>query len=96
MISLGSTEIFLDALPGLPDNLNLSPDGNILVSFVSVRIPGEFNPMEYLYQHPLLRKFLLRLLHLIKFPFEIASKLDITFARQFASYVRFCLTHINS
>ena len=38
---IGTSEIFLDGLPGTPDNLSISPDGNIFVGLVSVRIPGE-------------------------------------------------------
>lgn len=55
-VTKGTTEVFLDGLPGTPDNLNLSPEGNILIALVSVRLPGEFDPLEFMFNHPWLRK----------------------------------------
>lgn len=88
----GNTEIFLDGLPGSPDNLNFSPEGNILVALVSVRLPEKFNPLEFSYGHPWIRKLGLRLLHIIKYPFDLATKyVDLPIARQLAAYVRICI-----
>ena len=85
---IGTSEIFLDGLPGTPDNLSISPDGNIFVGLVSVRIPGEFNPNEFMYAHPWLRKIILRIVHLIKFPLDLAATyLDNPIPKQLAYYV---------
>ncbi|XP_046452409.1 adipocyte plasma membrane-associated protein-like [Daphnia pulex] len=84
----GTTEIFLDGLPGTPDNLNLSPEGNILIALVSVRLPGEFDPLELLFNHPWLRKLAIRIMHLAKFPFDVVSKFyDFPLFRQIGSHV---------
>lgn len=81
-------EVFLDGLPGTPDNLSFSPDGNIFVSLVSVRMPGEFNPNEFLYGHWWLRKILLRLLHLVKIPLDLVSTYsDLPIIQQINFYV---------
>ena len=86
--NIGTSEIFLDGLPGTPDNLSISPEGNIFVSLVTVRIPGEFNPTEFMYGHPWLRKLILRTLHLIKFPLDLAATyLDNPIPRKLAYYV---------
>lgn len=80
--------MFLDGLPGSIDNLNLTPEGNILVALVTVRLPGQFDPLVFAYQRPWLRKLVVRLLHIVKFPFDLASNyLDLSIARQFASHV---------
>ena len=78
----------MDGLPGSPDNLNFTPEGNILVSLVTVRIPGEFNPLEFMYNYPMLRKLAVRLMHAVKFPLDLASNyVDLPLLRQLASYV---------
>ena len=79
----------MDGIPGSPDNLNLSPEGNIFVALVTVRVPGEFNPLEFMYTQPLLRKLAVRLLHILKFPFDLASKyVEIPVLRLISSHVR--------
>jgi len=84
----GTMEVFLDGLPGTPDNLSFSPDGNIFVSLVSVRMPGEFNPNEFLYGHWWLRKILLRLLHLVKIPLDLVSTYsDLPIIQQINFYI---------
>lgn len=78
----------MDQLPGSPDNLNFTPEGNILVALVTVRIPEQFDPLVFAYSHPWLRKLVIRIMHIVKYPFDLASKyLDITVAEQIASHV---------
>ncbi len=78
----------MDGLPGTPDNLNLSPEGNILIALVSVRLPGEFDPLELMFNHPWLRKIAIRIMHLAKFPFDVVSKFyDFPLFRQIGSHV---------
>jgi ribose transport system permease protein len=38
----GKTEIFIDRLPGLPDNINRASDGNYWLALVGVRTQGNF------------------------------------------------------
>ena len=84
----GNTEVFIDGLPGMPDNLNISPEGNIFASLISVRLPGQLNPMEMLYNHAWVRKLILRLLHILKFPLDmIETYLDLPIARQLSYHV---------
>ena len=84
----GTTEVFIEGLPGGPDNLSRSPNGNILVSLVTIRLPGDFDPTEFMFRHPWLRKFLLRVLHLIKIPLDIVGNyLNFEFARYWAHHV---------
>jgi hypothetical protein len=79
----------VEGLPGMPDNLNISPKGNILVGLVSVRLPNEFNFIEFMHRHPWLRKLGLRLLNLIKLPFDLIDKyMNLPIARQIAYHVR--------
>ena len=79
----------MEGLPGSPDNLNLSPSGNILVALVTVHRPEDFNPPAFMFGHPCLRKFILRLVHLIKLPLELASYyFDLFLAKYINYYVR--------
>ena len=94
-VTQGTTEVFLDGLPGTPDNLNLSPDGNILIALVSVRLPGEFDPLEFMFKRPWLRKIVIRLMHIIKFPFDLVSTFfDIPIFRQIRSHVRLIFSFV--
>lgn len=52
----GQTELFLDNLPGYPDNLEAQGDGSYWVSFASPRVPSEA-----LMPYPALRKVIWRL-----------------------------------
>jgi len=84
----GTMEVFLDGLPGTPDNLSFSPDGNIFVSLVSVRIPDEFSPNDFLYKHWWIRKIVLRLMHLVKIPLDLLSTyLDLPIIQQMNYYM---------
>ena len=87
----------MDGIPGSPDNLNLSPDGNIFVALVTVRIPGAFNPLDFMYTQPLLRKLAVRLLHILKFPFDLASEyVDFPVLRLISSQVRFLINYLSN
>jgi len=84
----GTMEVFLDGLPGTPDNLSFSPDGNIFVSLVSVRMPGKFNPNDLLYEHWWMRKIILRLMHLVKMPLDLLSTYsDLPIIQQMSYYI---------
>ena len=55
----GQHEVFMDGLPGHPDNIRLSSDGKTLwIAFAIARIPGEFSMFEKLFKYPNVRKFI--------------------------------------
>ncbi|KAK9497638.1 hypothetical protein O3M35_004328 [Rhynocoris fuscipes] len=62
----GTADIFIDNLPGFPDNI-LPFDDNLIVSLI--------HPLDssiiFLCKHPLLRKFLARSLHIVQSSFKI-------------------------
>lgn len=68
----GQADVFLDGLPGIPDNLTPDEDG-LWIALVVAADPE--NPMlpQSLAPLPLLRKFLLRLLHLLEMPFNFIT-----------------------
>ena len=87
-IQIGMTEIFMEGLPGSPDNLNFSPDGNILVTLVTVRLPERFDADEFMYLHPWIRKTLLRILHILKIPINLATTyLDLPITKKMEYHV---------
>ena len=82
LIDLGSLDVFLDGIPGVPDNFNLTPKGNIMFPLVTVAQPDRFDPVRFALAHPWLRKFYLRLVHLIKFPVDVAANhLNLSLAK---------------
>lgn len=70
----GQSEIFVEGLPGVPDNVTPDEDG-LWIALVVAADPQ--NPMlpHSMAPLPLVRKFLLRLLHLIEMPFEFITKM---------------------
>ncbi len=63
----GKTEVFLDGLPGMPDNLGSTPKGNIFVSLVILKS----DKLDFIYSQPWLRKLILRILYLIKIALDL-------------------------
>ncbi len=57
----GQTEVFLDKLPGYPDNLERQADGTFWMAFASPRVPAEA-----LMPYPFLRKVIWRLGPLVR------------------------------
>lgn len=72
----GKTEVFIDGLPGTPDNVRVLPDGSgILVGLYVVfddEHPLLTNSMS---RTPVVRKFLARLHRLIEIPFEYLNSI---------------------
>ncbi|XP_059610945.1 adipocyte plasma membrane-associated protein Hemomucin [Phlebotomus argentipes] len=69
----GTSEMFLENLPGLPDNLSPADDDGFWVALVvpyDKDTPSLTNSMAKV---PLIRKFLLRMLYLIETPFRLIS-----------------------
>lgn len=79
----GTSEVFFDGLPGAPDNLSFDDEG-IFVPLATAA--DEKHPMlpHLLAEYPTARKFVVRLLELIKMTFEFV---DSYFPNQFTSFV---------
>uniref|UniRef100_A0A0M3K5N3 Adipocyte plasma membrane-associated protein (inferred by orthology to a human protein) n=1 Tax=Anisakis simplex TaxID=6269 RepID=A0A0M3K5N3_ANISI len=59
----GTTEVFAENLPGLPDNIRLSDDGKTFwVGMANVRRHQQFSLIDFVSEKPVLRKFLLKLI----------------------------------
>lgn len=71
----GASEIFVDRLPGMPDNLRNRNEGGYYVSLVAVKSPEAFDELKFLTKLPWLRKLLLRFVNLAKMVFDTVSKI---------------------
>jgi hypothetical protein len=78
----GSSEVFIDRLPGVGDNLTSDSDG-IWVPLFS--ISDAENSIQYLARWPNVRKFMIRFIYLIKFPFEIINNVYPNVYSEFAA-----------
>lgn len=58
----GTTEIFAENLPGLPDNIRLSTDGTFWVAMAGVRLHQQFSFIDFLADKIVARKLLLKLI----------------------------------
>uniref|UniRef100_A0A914ZKU2 Strictosidine synthase conserved region domain-containing protein n=1 Tax=Parascaris univalens TaxID=6257 RepID=A0A914ZKU2_PARUN len=58
----GTTEIFAENLPGLPDNIRLSTDGTFWVGMAGVRLQQQFSLLDFLADKIVTRKLLLKLI----------------------------------
>ena len=70
----GTSDVFIEGLPGLPDNIQEDGSGGFYVTLV---IPvDEDNPAlsQKLGPYPLVRKFIARLLYLVEAPAEFVEK----------------------
>lgn len=71
----GSRDIFIDGLPGLPDNLKSDGQGGFLVPLIVVRDQSHPVLFQSLGPFPLLRKFIARVLALLEISFEQIDKI---------------------
>ncbi|EFN87172.1 adipocyte plasma membrane-associated protein [Harpegnathos saltator] len=67
----GQFEIFVEGLPGLPDNIHSDGHGGFLITTIISSSPEHPILLHSLIPHPLIRKMLSRLLFLIEMPFEL-------------------------
>lgn len=81
----GQSEIFVEGLPGIPDNITPDEDGAWIALVVSADPDHPMLPQS-LSRLPLIRKFLLRLLHLIEMPFNFISSL---YPNRYTKYVAY-------
>ncbi|VDK86991.1 unnamed protein product, partial [Litomosoides sigmodontis] len=58
---LGETEIFIDNLPGLPDNIRPGSNGTFWIGLATVRHSDRFSLLDYLADKPFIRKCILQL-----------------------------------
>lgn len=67
----GQQEIFAEALPGLPDNVDNDGEGGFLVNLIMYTDPEHPMLAQSLIPHPYIRKMLVRLLYLMELPFKL-------------------------
>lgn len=84
---VGSSEIFIDGLPGTPDNLTINKKG-ILVTMAASGDPYHPIASHFLAPWPKIRKFIVRLCDLILMPFRFVNSIypnviTNTFVREF-------------
>lgn len=98
----GASEIFVDRLPGMPDNLRNRNEGGYYVSLVAVKSPEAFDELKFLTKLPWLRKLLLRFVNLAKMVFDTVSKIypnkfteDISFKVNMCACERVCVCFYN-
>uniref|UniRef100_A0A0R3RK60 Str_synth domain-containing protein n=1 Tax=Elaeophora elaphi TaxID=1147741 RepID=A0A0R3RK60_9BILA len=58
---MGETEIFVDNLPGLPDNIRPGSNGTFWIGLAAVRHSDQFSLLDYLADKPYIRKCILQL-----------------------------------
>lgn len=69
----GKSEIFVEHLPGMPDNIRNKDDGGYYVSLVSVKSPETFDELKFLAKLPWLRKLMLRFVNIAKVVFDTVT-----------------------
>ncbi|XP_063231195.1 adipocyte plasma membrane-associated protein Hemomucin-like isoform X2 [Bacillus rossius redtenbacheri] len=89
----GQRDIFLDGLPGLPDNLKPNGHGGFLVPLVASRDVNNSVLSQALGPYPLLRKFSARLLALLDLVFH---KINHVFPNYFAQRALHWVGHFES
>ena len=89
----GKSEVFIDGLPGSPDNIHSDGFGNYLVSIVATADPEHPAITATLSAHPYLRKMLARLLALVELPFKM---LDDVYPHEFFKRAAHALGHFET
>ncbi|EGI67195.1 PREDICTED: adipocyte plasma membrane-associated protein-like [Acromyrmex echinatior] len=69
----GQHEIFIDRLPGIPDNIHSDSHGGFLLSLIIADNPDHPQIFQSLAPHPYLRKMLTRLLMTMELPFKLLN-----------------------
>lgn len=73
-VKQGKHEIFIDGLPGIPDNLRSDGQGNFIVPLVISVDSDHPSPIQMLSPFPLIRKFVSRLMGLTELFFRTIDK----------------------
>ncbi|XP_021947309.1 adipocyte plasma membrane-associated protein isoform X1 [Folsomia candida] len=87
----GSQDIFIDGLPGSPDNIRSNGKGRIYLSLVAPRYSNKLGIMDKLGPYPLVRKFLLRLMCLVK---AILSGIQAVGSIEYVDKAQYWLGHL--
>jgi len=61
----GQSDIFVDRLPGLPDNVRPNQKGGFYIVLSTPRIPSEVSLVDLVGPRPLIRRFICRIVHLV-------------------------------
>jgi hypothetical protein len=61
----GQKEVFLDGLPGSPDNIRLNGRGGFFISLIAPRYADAISIADFVGPYPLLRKFIARLMAMV-------------------------------
>ncbi|KYN29227.1 PREDICTED: adipocyte plasma membrane-associated protein-like [Trachymyrmex cornetzi] len=69
----GQQEIFIDGLPGIPDNIHSDGHGGFLLSLIIADDPDYPQIFQSLMPHPYLRKMLVRLIMTMELPFKLLN-----------------------
>ena len=78
--------MFVDRLPGKPDNIRARKEGGYYISLVAVDNKEKVDTVSILARLPLVRKLILRLLGIPKFLFDSVSKMYPNQFTENASY----------
>ncbi|KAL1414762.1 hypothetical protein MTO96_007232 [Rhipicephalus appendiculatus] len=70
----GQTDVFVDKLPGMPDNIRPSKRGGYWVAFVAGRSPNDTGVVDYLVPFPFVRKATIRFVYLVGTALKTASR----------------------
>ncbi|XP_074035898.1 adipocyte plasma membrane-associated protein Hemomucin [Leptinotarsa decemlineata] len=70
----GTRDVFIDGLPGLPDNLKSDGQGGVLITLIKPVDSENPSPAHILLPFPLIRKFVARVLGIFELGFETLNK----------------------
>lgn len=64
---MGKSEIFIDGLPGMPDNIKKIGNGSFYIPLVQMRLLG----IDYIGEYPTIRMMIVKFLGALDFTFEM-------------------------
>ncbi|CAB3363936.1 Hypothetical predicted protein [Cloeon dipterum] len=79
----GSADVFIDGLPGIPDNIHLIKGGLFEVSLAQPRTKQQPLPIDSLAPYPLVRRFIARVLYYLELPFQTIQEFTPTHTLEF-------------
>lgn len=82
----GTHDVFVDGLPGLPDNLKSDGKDGFIVPLVMARDAGHPNVFQIFGPFPLIRKFFARIMGLTELSLQMIEKVYPNFYSQTALY----------
>lgn len=82
----GKSEIWIEALPGLPDNIHSDGKDGFLVGIYFYADPQNPQLFQSIIPHPLIRKMVARLVTLYKMPFQLLRQYYPEYAKEAFKY----------